>query len=225
MDVNLLGKIQVRRGTTAERLSVVLDNGEPAWDTDSKEFFLGDGVTPGGVPINGDRADLLLGDGLQFLQGNGHEVIMGTTTKIGLLDVPPVRLVADKNINSAGAELSLTMNNVKLTYGFYNSTNSKAWIQTISGTEMIDFRRMTVYNAAFDVNSYDGYTLTTTPLNFDVLTYDDSNETTDIMIREQGRVWHVHVFLSSNAERSTIWADKVYDPALTYTNTWTAGTP
>lgn len=220
MEVNLLGKIQVRRGTTAERLAVVLDSGEPAWDLDEKRFYTGDGVTPGGIPSDHTLADLVLGNGLKFEQGNGKNVLVGTTTKIGLEHVPPVRLVASKNINSAGAEMSLTMNNVKLTYGFYNATNSKAWIQAVQGTEYMDMRRCTVYNAAFDVNSYDGYNLTTTPLNFDVITYDDSNETTDIVIRERGRVWNVRVFLSGNGDRSTMWADLVYDPANTYQDTW-----
>ena len=45
-------KIQVRRGTDAERLTVTLDQGEPCWVTDKKRLYLGDGVTVGGVLMN-----------------------------------------------------------------------------------------------------------------------------------------------------------------------------
>ncbi|WAX21770.1 hypothetical protein [Stenotrophomonas phage RAS14] len=222
MDVNLLGKILVRRGTSAERLQVVLDDGEPAWDIDLQQFFVGDGVTLGGVPIN-QESDLLLGEGLTFLEGNGHNTVRGQTpTKIGLSSPPPVILATSGNINSAGSQLSLTMNNVRIVYTYYDANNSKAWVQTVTGTEVIDFRRVTVYDASLDVNSYDAYNLTTTPLNFDVLTYARSNETTIITLREQGRVWNIRAFLSGRGQRVTLWAEKVYDPAIQYQNTWTA---
>lgn len=220
MEVNLLGKLKVRRGTSAERMAIILDDGEPAWDVDLEQFFVGDGVTLGGIAI-ATKSDLLLGDGLTFNKGNGHNAVFGDQpTQIGLTYPMPVRLVNSADINSAGAQMSLTMNNVKLTYAYYNNSNSKAWVQTVSGSEVIDFRRVTVYNASFDVNSYDGYTLTTTPLNFDVLTYAVSNETTDIVLREQGRVWNIRVFLSGGGKRVTMWAEKVYDPDITYVTEW-----
>jgi hypothetical protein len=43
--------IRVRRGTDAQRLTVVLQDGEIAWTTDTQEFYVGDGVTLGGVFI------------------------------------------------------------------------------------------------------------------------------------------------------------------------------
>lgn len=43
--------IQVRRGTTAERTSVVLDSGEPGWDTTEKKLYVGDGSTAGGIAV------------------------------------------------------------------------------------------------------------------------------------------------------------------------------
>lgn len=43
--------IQVRRGTTAERTSVVLDSGEPGWDTTQKKLYVGDGTTAGGIAV------------------------------------------------------------------------------------------------------------------------------------------------------------------------------
>lgn len=44
-------KIQLKRGTSIQRTAVVLDSGEPGWDTDKKALYVGDGSTPGGVPI------------------------------------------------------------------------------------------------------------------------------------------------------------------------------
>lgn len=38
--------------TTAERLATVGINREPCWDTDLKQQFIFDGVTPGGIPVS-----------------------------------------------------------------------------------------------------------------------------------------------------------------------------
>lgn len=43
--------IQVRRGTTSERLAKVLDSGEPGWDTTEKKLYVGDGSTAGGIAV------------------------------------------------------------------------------------------------------------------------------------------------------------------------------
>ena len=49
-------KIYLRRGTLAELQNVVLESGEPAWTTDTHAFYVGDGVTSGGVFIEGAGA-------------------------------------------------------------------------------------------------------------------------------------------------------------------------
>lgn len=46
---NTLIKILFRQGTDNERLNVVLNSGEPAFTTDTKRLFIGDGVTTGGI--------------------------------------------------------------------------------------------------------------------------------------------------------------------------------
>jgi hypothetical protein len=46
-------KVQFRRGTDAERGTVVLDSGEPGWTTDTKELYVGDGATYGGILVTG----------------------------------------------------------------------------------------------------------------------------------------------------------------------------
>ena len=43
--------IQFRRGSTQKRATYVLADGEPGWDGDA--LYIGDGVTPGGLPAVG----------------------------------------------------------------------------------------------------------------------------------------------------------------------------
>jgi alpha-tubulin suppressor-like RCC1 family protein len=49
-------KIIVRHGTNDDRTKTTLDVGEPGWSTDTKQFFIGDGSSKGGILIgpNGD---------------------------------------------------------------------------------------------------------------------------------------------------------------------------
>lgn len=46
--------LQIRRGTNAERLTIVPNVGEPIYATDTKKLFIGDGTTPGGVSVDTD---------------------------------------------------------------------------------------------------------------------------------------------------------------------------
>jgi len=43
--------IRIRRGTNADRITVVLESGEVAYTTDTKMFYIGDGTTLGGTLI------------------------------------------------------------------------------------------------------------------------------------------------------------------------------
>jgi hypothetical protein len=49
--------LQIRRGPTADRLSIVPLLGELVYDTNTQSVFIGDGQTPGGVPITQLSAD------------------------------------------------------------------------------------------------------------------------------------------------------------------------
>lgn len=44
--------IRIRRGTDAERATVVFEMAEVAFATDTEKFYIGDGVTPGGILID-----------------------------------------------------------------------------------------------------------------------------------------------------------------------------
>ena len=49
-------KIQIRRGVESQRALVTPDAGEPLFTTDTKELFIGDGATPGGLFVGGGTA-------------------------------------------------------------------------------------------------------------------------------------------------------------------------
>lgn len=48
--------IRIRRGTNADRITVVLESGEVAYTTDTKMFYIGDGTTLGGTLIGPSAA-------------------------------------------------------------------------------------------------------------------------------------------------------------------------
>jgi hypothetical protein len=43
--------IRLRRGTNAERLTVIFADGEPVYTTDTKRLYVGDGATLGGIEV------------------------------------------------------------------------------------------------------------------------------------------------------------------------------
>jgi hypothetical protein len=49
-------KIQIRRGVEAQRALVTPDAGEPLFTTDTRQLFIGDGATPGGLFVGGVTA-------------------------------------------------------------------------------------------------------------------------------------------------------------------------
>jgi len=55
--------LRIRRGTEAQRTGVTFDTGELVYTTDSRQLWIGDGVTAGGNPIVGSN---ITGSGLTF---------------------------------------------------------------------------------------------------------------------------------------------------------------
>lgn len=51
---NIISKIILRKGNTTDRSSIILEDGEPGWDNQSNELFVGNGVVSGGVPVQHD---------------------------------------------------------------------------------------------------------------------------------------------------------------------------
>jgi len=71
--------IQFRRGTDAQRQSVVLRDGEPAFCLDTRKFYIGDGSTPGGIEIQG------AGGGGSYVLPGATEAALGGV----ILTTPP----------------------------------------------------------------------------------------------------------------------------------------
>ena len=77
--------LQLRRGTTAERLSIVPLPGEPIYDTDLDTIFIGNGIAAGGISaitgITSEDAQDIVGqmfvngqhDGLIFTYGSTQD--------------------------------------------------------------------------------------------------------------------------------------------------------
>lgn len=70
--------IQFRRGLNNQRSGIVFNNGEPAWATDTKEFFIGDGVTSGGVGMVSQNSNQII-SGEKFFKKN---VFIDSTLRI-----------------------------------------------------------------------------------------------------------------------------------------------
>jgi hypothetical protein len=51
---NIVSKIILRRGSTTHRSQVVLEDGEPGWDNDLNELYVGNGSVSGGIPVSID---------------------------------------------------------------------------------------------------------------------------------------------------------------------------
>ena len=90
--------LQVRRGTNAERLGITPAEGELIFTTDTKQLYVGDGTTAGGITSIAGTIDSLLADSTPQLGGtldlNNHDItgtgninITGTITATGNINL------------------------------------------------------------------------------------------------------------------------------------------
>ena len=68
--------LRIRRGTEAQRTYPTFDSGELIFTTDTKQLWIGDGVTPGGSPIVGSN---ITGYGLTFNASSKRIEVAGLT--------------------------------------------------------------------------------------------------------------------------------------------------
>lgn len=61
-------KIKFKRGTTSQISAITPESGEPVWDTDLLQLFIGDGVTPGGRNVGSLRQNGTSLVGFDFTQ-------------------------------------------------------------------------------------------------------------------------------------------------------------
>ena len=68
--------LRIRRGTEAQRTGVTFDTGELVYTTDSKQLWIGDGITSGGTPVVGSN---ITGYGLTFNASSKKIEVAGLT--------------------------------------------------------------------------------------------------------------------------------------------------
>lgn len=84
MAIDLLGKLLLRKGPTAERLAITLDSAEPGWDTTLKRLFVGDGATAGGIAIG----NISSGDNVSLLTNNAGYLTEVSTDDVDVNLIP-----------------------------------------------------------------------------------------------------------------------------------------
>ena len=80
--------IRIRRGTDAQRASVVFELAEIAFTTDTHKFYIGDGLTPGGILID-DQSLSYNAATSTITTADGHTVVLSnipTLTQIAHWD-------------------------------------------------------------------------------------------------------------------------------------------
>lgn len=121
--------LQIRRGNTAERLSIVPLQGEPIFDTDLNLLYIGNGATAGGQPVTGvsleesrDSTGSMLANGqhtnIEFIYGTEQDENNRIDARVDLSDYDGVikasafngSLVADDStelINAVDGSINL----------------------------------------------------------------------------------------------------------------------
>lgn len=83
-------KLKVRRGTDAQRKTVVLDQGEIGYTTDTKRLYVGDGATTGGTPVDNKHVTQVT----KYTSLSNTEVLVGDIVLVGN---PPVAYILDSS--------------------------------------------------------------------------------------------------------------------------------
>lgn len=89
---------QIRRGTDAQRLTVVFNAGEFVYTTDTKLLYIGDGATAGGILIGGElqvRGTMAIPNGVNSV----------TVTGLGLAAIPTLPPVVSISKLTGGLNL------------------------------------------------------------------------------------------------------------------------
>lgn len=132
--------LKIRKGTDAERLTITPAAGELIYTTDTKQIFVGDGTTAGGVFVGPASSEALtLGGNLTL---NGHDIvgtgninINGTVTATGNINLgndDSDNVVFGGEVNS-----NIIPNNTNV-YNLGSSTKiwSGAWINNLTATSV-----------------------------------------------------------------------------------------
>jgi hypothetical protein len=171
--------IRVRRGTDAQRLTVVLEEGEIAYTTDTKKFYVGDNSTLGGIeigPISGSfvptTRNLTINGTTQDLSADRTWSVGTVTSVSGAGTVSGLTLtgsVTGSGNISLGGALTLTSLQVVSALGYtpYDATNPSGFITSSALTPYL-----TSATAASTYQVIGAYLTSISGLNISSLTND-----------------------------------------------------
>lgn len=119
IDQNTIIRLLVRRGSEAERNTIILAQGEPGFTLDGKVLAVGDGVTPGGVKIpNVDNTTI----GWSGTSPNYIEILDGGVDNSKLAEMASNSVKGNSNsINGQPIDVSVAQNSI---LGRINGVNS-----------------------------------------------------------------------------------------------------
>jgi hypothetical protein len=134
--------IKIRRGTDAQRVPVVFELAEIAFTTDTKKFYIGDGITAGGILI--DDQSLTYNSATNTITtADGHTVVISNIPTVG--DIANWNDAYDNTIISASitGDVTKTLNlnqrdggavlvSYTDTYVFTQGSPSASWVITHS---------------------------------------------------------------------------------------------
>jgi len=189
--------IKVRRGLDIDRLTVILDEGEVAYTTDTKMFYVGDGVTLGGTEIGPIAGSFVPTTRTLTINGTSYDLSanrtwsVGTVTSIsGTGTVSGLTLsgsVSSSGSLTLGGALTLTSLQVTSALGFtpYSAANPSGYISSITGLNISSLTNdsgyitssalsgyLTIASAAATYQPIGSYLTTISGLNISLLTND-----------------------------------------------------
>jgi hypothetical protein len=145
--------LQVRRGTNAERLAITPLAGELIFTTDTKQLYVGDGTTNGGITSIANTIDSVLADTTPQLGGNldlngnsitgtGNINITGTITATGTINLGDG--VGNDLINIGGEISGHLLPDTDIVWNFGSSSKQwkEAWINQLNVENQITASRV-----------------------------------------------------------------------------------
>ena len=172
--------LRIRRGTDAERQTVVFAEGELVYTTDTKDLYVGDGETVGGISI---ASTSVLGQNIILnnydITGQGNINITGSITASsfvgdgsGLTNIPGVNEIvegSDYRINIIGADSSLIV----------DTENNKIIANTARINQLV-----------YDFN------------NPELIIFRENNEQTDVIIKADENIPRLYFYRNSTSDIS-----------------------
>jgi len=170
--------LKLRRGTDSERTSIVFEEGEPVYVTDTGELYIGDGSTAGGLRVSNEvelDTSPALGGNLDLngsnIVGTGNIIIDGNINAFGTINLGDG---AEDNVIVGGQIASSLIPDVSDTFDL--GTSSSSWREgyfngiNVDGEILGESIRVNSISSNDSTVVYDGQTQTLNVLNITPIT-------------------------------------------------------